>query len=74
MTISTRSLKRSALLLTAIIPVFILPVLNMNFVIYRIFSGVLVAATLISLWKSRELFSSTLFFTLVHVCIPLNNT
>lgn len=61
------------LLSVSAITVFVLPVTGMNDIIYWPFVAVIVLAALISIRYSPELFSTILFFTLIHASVPIND-
>jgi membrane protease YdiL (CAAX protease family) len=61
------------ILLFAIIPVFIIPVFGMEYLTYGIFSGILIILTILISKINKELFSTILFFTILHLTRPLND-
>lgn len=60
------------ILLLAVIPVFLLPLFPMDRTLFLIFSIVLIALTILTFLKQKALFSTILFFTLVHITRPIN--
>lgn len=61
------------ILLITIIPVFIIPAFGMEYMNYGLFSGILIILTILTGKINKELFSTILFFTIIHLTRPLND-
>ncbi|MBN2347337.1 MAG: CPBP family intramembrane metalloprotease [Bacteroidales bacterium] len=62
----------AGILFLAVIPVFIVPLFGIGFRFYVVISAIMIVLTLLSFQVNKELSPTILFFTLVHVCRPIN--